>query len=299
LDRPEGIEIGQPPPREPCRAGRRVEVEVRVTERGLNADQIDTSQPHPARMYDYYLGGRDNYEVDRLAAERIITVLPEIRDAAHQNRAFLRRAVRAVVAEYGIRQIVDIGTGIPTSPNTHEVAQAVAPETSVVYIDNDPIVGVHANARLTGAGRTTFFLGDVRQPSSILARLRHDELVDFGRPVALLLVAVLHFVMDADDPYKIVAELRDALPPGSIMVLSHGTADRVPLDYVQPVTELLDVYKTAAASLRLRRVDQVHGFFDGFELLEPGLTRVAEWRPDPDEPEENAIGIYGGMAYKP
>jgi SAM-dependent methyltransferase len=258
---------------------------------------IDTSRPHPARMYDYYLGGRDNYEIDRMAADQIIRAVPEIVDGARQNRAFMRRAVRAIVGEYGIRQIVDIGTGIPTSPNTHEIAQAIAPETRVVYIDNDPIVGVHANARLTGVGRTTFFLGDVREPSSILARLRHDELIDFNQPVALVMVGLMHFVVDGEHPYEIVAELRDALAPGSFLVLSHGRGGQIPLDYVEPMAELLDVYKHASASLTLRTTEQISHFFDGLQLIEPGLTSVALWRPD--DPEAQETGIMGAVGYKP
>jgi hypothetical protein len=270
-----------------------------VSEHGLTADQIDTSQPHPARMYDYYLGGRDNYEIDRMAADQIIRVVPEIVDGARQNRAFMRRAVRAIVGEYGIRQIVDIGTGIPTSPNTHEIAQSIAPETRVVYLDNDPIVGVHANARLTGVGRTTFMLGDVRQPASILARLHDSELIDFGQPVGLMLVAVMHFVNDAENPYEIVAELRDALPSGSFLVFSHGTADarQMPLEYVEPMEELVDIYKSAATSLSLRTIDEVRGFFEGFRLIEPGVSSVSLWRPE--DPEARSTGIHCGVAYKP
>ncbi len=269
-----------------------------MSEKGLTADQIDTNTPHPARMYDYYLGGRDNYEVDRIAAQRVIDVIPGILNGARDNRAFLRRAVRTVVAQYGIRQILDIGTGIPTSPNTHEVAQGVAPETSVVYVDNDPIVGVHANARLIGAGHTAFLLGDVRQPAPLLARVRAEELIDFNQPVALLLVALMHFVADAEEPYRIVAELLDALPSGSFLVLSHGTMDRATVRDFEPVAEMLDVYKNATASLNLRTHEQVLPFFDGLQLLEPGLVSVSEWRLDPED-EPHWMGIYGGVGYKP
>ena len=271
-----------------------------MSEHGLTADQIDTSQPHPARMYDYYLGGRDNYEIDRMAADRIISVMPGIIAGARENRAFLRRAVRAVVAEHGIRQIIDIGTGIPTSPNTHEVAQAIAPETRVVYLDNDPIVGVHANARLTGAGHTKFLLGDVRQPSSIMAQLHDDELIDFNQPVALVLVALMHFLTDADGPYEIAAELYDALPSGSYVVLTHATAVDVTPEVSEPMAELLDIYKNSAAILTLRSYEQVLGFFAGLELLEPGLVGVGQWRRDPEEgPQPDWIGIFAGVARKP
>lgn len=270
-----------------------------MSEHGLTADQIDTSQPHPARMYDYYLGGRDNYEIDRIAADQIISVMPEIVDGARYNRGFMRRAVRTVVADYGIRQIIDIGTGIPTSPNTHEVAQEVAPETRVVYIDNDPIVGVHANARLTGVGRTAFLLGDAREPASLIARLRDGELIDFDKPTALVLVGVLHFLSDADDPHEILSRLYEVLPSGSFAVLSHATADGVTGRYEEPMAELMDVYKNSAASLTLRSHAQFLSLFGGLELLEPGVVAVSQWRPDPDLPMPPGTGIYGGVARKP
>lgn len=270
-----------------------------MTEHGLNADQIDTSQPHPARMYDYYLGGRDNYEVDRIAADRIISIVPEILDGSRQNRAFMRRAVRTVVAQHGIRQIIDIGTGIPTSPNTHEVAQAVAPETRVVYLDNDPIVAVHANARLTGVGHTAFLLGDVREPVALMTRLRDEELIDFDRPVALVLVAVMHFVQDSEQPYEIVAELRELLPPGSFMALSHAASFPVPAETVPRLAELLDIYKTASSPLTMRSPEAIEKFFDGFEVIDPGVTSVPMWRPDPADGEPKRTGIYGGVGYKP
>ena len=270
-----------------------------MSEHGLTADQIDTSQPHPARMYDYYLGGRDNYEIDRIAADQIIRVIPQIVDGARANRAFMRRAVHTIVAEHGIRQIIDIGTGIPTSPNTHEVAQDVAPETRVVYVDNDPIVGVHANARLTGVGRTAFMLGDVREPASLVSRLHDGELIDFDQPVGLVLAALMHFLTDADYPYEVVGRLYDMLPSGSFVVLTHATGDGITAEYVEPMAELLDVYKNSAASVTLRSHGQVLGFFGGLELLEPGVVPVDLWRPDPANVPLTGTGIYGGVARKP
>ena len=269
-----------------------------MSERGLTADQIDTSVAHPARMYDYYLGGRDNYEIDRDAAERIISALPSIVDGARANRAFLHRAVRALVAEHGIRQILDIGTGIPTSPNTHEVAQAVEPTTRVVYVDNDPIVAVHAQARLTGVGHTTFLRGDVRRLDEILKRVGDDELIDFSQPVGVLMVALLHFLNDREDPAALVARLRDALPAGSYLVISHGTRDRATMENFEPLDELMDVYRHATASLNLRTYAEVLGFFEGFELLDPGLVSVSSWRAAPDSTERPWIGIYGGLGRK-
>jgi hypothetical protein len=270
-----------------------------VVNRGFKAGEIDSGTPHPARMYDYYLGGHDNYEVDRDAAERIIAVLPVIREGAHENRAFLHRAVHALVADYGIRQIIDIGTGIPTSPNTHEVAQSVAEDTRVVYVDNDPIVGVHAQGRLMGVGQTAFVPGDARALESILEHPDTRALIDFTQPVAVLLVALLHFVTDAEDPGGIVARLRKTLPAGSFIVITHATRDRVTPAISDSIAELTEVYKHATASLSLRSFDQVQGFFDGFELVEPGLVSVVDWRPDPDKPGRRWIGIYGGVGRKP
>ena len=269
-----------------------------MSERGLTADQIDTSVAHPARMYDYYLGGRDNYEVDREAAQRIISALPSIRDGARANRAFLHRAVHTLAAEHGVRQILDIGTGIPTSPNTHEIAQAVDPATRVVYVDNDPIVAVHAQARLTGVGRTTFMRGDVRQLDEILARVRDDGLIDFSQPVGVLMVALLHFLNDQEDPAAVVGRLRDALPTGSYLVISHGTRDRATVENFEPLAELMDVYRHATAALNLRTHAQVLSFFEGFDLIDPGLVSVSAWRRAPDSDEPPWIGIYGGIGRK-
>ena len=194
------------------------------TAHGFPAERIDTGKPHPARIYDYLLGGWDNYEVDRVAAERVIDLAPDARVSVRANRAFLRRAVRTVVGA-GIRQIIDIGTGIPTSPNTHEVAGELSPDVRVAYVDNDPIVATHAGAKLIDAGNTGFFLADVRDPASDRRHPTISEMIDFDRPVALMLVAVLHFVEDHEDPIGILRPLPGALAPGSHLVLSHGTLD--------------------------------------------------------------------------
>ncbi len=263
-----------------------------MSDRGVPADKIDTGRPHPARMYDYWLGGKDNYEIDRDAAERVLASMPRIRDGILENRAFLRRAVRAVV-EGGVRQIIDIGTGIPTPPNTHEVAQQIAP-TRVAYVDNDPIVGVHAQARLLDTKDTGFALADLREPQAILEHPMVRSLIDFEQPVALLLVAVLHFITDYEEPARIVGQLRDALPPGSWLVLTHGTGDTA----VHDTSEAVNVYKNATATLNLRPRKQVLGFFEGFDLVEPGLVTIAEWRPEPDA-EITRFGIYGGVGRKP
>jgi hypothetical protein len=267
-----------------------------VTDQGFPVEEIDTSRPHPARMYDYFLGGRDNYEVDREAAHRVLDVAPEVPASARANRDFLGRAVR-FLAESGIRQIIDIGTGIPTSPNTHELAHAVSPDVRVAYIDNDPIVATHAGARLTGTGNTGFFLGDMREPATILEHPTIGRLIDFDQPVALMLVSVLHFVRDDEDPAGMIAAYREALPAGSLLVLSHATGD-FHLDHVD---EVLEVYKKASASLTARSHAEVQALFDGFDLLEPGLVQVPLWRPDgpaPDPDEVRRISVYGGVGRK-
>ncbi|GGP37028.1 hypothetical protein GCM10010214_07590 [Streptomyces abikoensis] len=280
-------------------------IEYGADGRGTPAEEIDTSRPHPARMYDYYLDGWDNYEVDRAAAERVIAAHPQVRLSARANRAFLRRAVREAVRG-GVRQIIDIGTGIPTSPNTHEVAREVAPDVRVAYVDNDPIVATHAEARLTSAGGAGFALADVREPETILGHPVVRELIDFDRPVALLLVAVLHFVKDEEDPAGIVATLGDALPAGSLLVMSHATEE--PYEgYAQGRTDtvardgVLDAYKNATAALNLRGRAAVEPLFGDFALLDPGLVRVPLWRPDgpvPGPRELSETVFYGGMGRK-
>jgi hypothetical protein len=263
-----------------------------VTDQGFPVEEIDTSRPHPARMYDYYLGGRDNYEVDREAAERIIEAAPGVVLGARSNRDFLQRAVRHLV-ESGVRQIIDIGTGIPTSPNTHEIAHSVSPEVRIAYIDNDPIVATHAGARLLGTGNTGFFLADMRDPRTILQHPTISELIDFDEPVALMLVSVLHFVTDAEDPVGMIATLRDALPPRSYLVLSHATADFHPSESV----EVAEIYKKATASLTPRTHDEVLALFDGFDLIDPGLVQVHEWRAEgPVDPKP--VGVYGAVGRK-
>ncbi|MEU1011218.1 SAM-dependent methyltransferase [Streptomyces sp. NPDC005890] len=263
-----------------------------MTQDGFEAVGIDTSRPHPARIYDYLLGGKDNYEVDQRAGDELAAAAPEARIGVRANRAFLQRAVRYVVGS-GVRQILDIGTGLPTSPNVHEVAQSVAPDVRVAYVDNDPIVAAHGNALLSHSGTTRILLGDLRDPRSVLDHRDVRRLIDFDQPVALLLVAVLHFLTDADRPEEIVATLRDALPAGSFLVLSHATGDFADRSAAQAV------YTRATASLNLRTRAEVELFFDGFDLVEPGLTQVPYWRPDtPPPPRSEEIGFYGGVARK-
>jgi hypothetical protein len=243
-------------------------------------------------MYDYFLGGRDNYEVDREAAQRVLDVAPDVVLGARANRDFLRRAVRFLV-DGGVRQIIDIGTGIPTSPNTHEIAHGMDPSVRVAYIDNDPIVATHAGARLLGTGNTGFFLGDMRDPRSILEHPTIGELIDVKQPVALMLVSVLHFISNDEDPEGLIAAYRDVLPEGSYMVLSHATGDF----HGDQAGEVAEVYKKSTASLTPRTHSEVEALFAGFELVDPGLVQVHHWRPEEQTTEvpDGKVGVYGAV----
>jgi hypothetical protein len=267
-------------------------------EPGFAASQIDTAKPHPARMYDAYLGGKDNYPVDREAVRQIVRDFPEVRAIALANRAFLQRAVRFLAVQAGIRQFLDIGTGIPSAGNVHEVAGQFAPDSRVVYVDNDPIVHVHANALLAGSGTTSIVLADLRDPEAIVAHPKVRGTIDFTEPVALLLVAILHFITDEEDPASIVATLRDALPGGSFLALSHATPDFHPPG---AIGQAVAVYQNATAPFVPRAFDRVLGFFDGFDLVEPGLVQAPLWHPDgrrPGPKDLAKIGIYAGVGRK-
>jgi hypothetical protein len=267
-------------------------------EPGFTLSQIDTTTPHPARMYNAYLGGKDCYPADRQAARAVLRTFPEVRAIARANRAFMQRAVRFLAGEAGIRQIIDIGTGIPSAGNVHQVAAETAPGTRVAYVDNDPIVNVHASALLTGTGTTAIVLADLRDPAAILIHPKVTALIDFTQPVALLLVAITHFITDQENAAAIIATLRDALPPGSYLALSHGTADLHPPG---TATQAAAGYRNAAAPLVLRSHAQITTFFDGFDLVEPGLVQAPLWRPDGKPPRQKdlaKIGIYAGVACK-
>jgi S-adenosyl methyltransferase len=238
-------------------------------EPGFALSEIDTTTPHPARIYDALLGGKDNYAPDREAVRQVLKAAPEARDSARSNRAFLQRAVRFLVGEAGIRQIIDIGTGIPSAGNVHKVAGQIAPETRVAYVDNDPIVHVHANALLTGTGTTSIVLADLRDPEAILAHPKVRALIDFGQPVALLLVAITHFLTDAEDPARIFAVFRDALPDGSYLALSHATGDFRP----GAAQNAAAVYDQATSAVTLRSHAQVAALLGGWDLVECETSR--------------------------
>jgi SAM-dependent methyltransferase len=256
---------------------------------------FDTSVAHQARIYDYWLGGKDNYAADRKAAEAAIAAYPGVATGARANRQFLARAVRHLAGEAGIRQFLDIGTGIPTANNTHEVAQSVAPDGRIVYVDYDPIVLLHARALLASHddGRIDYLDADLRDTGSILERAART--LDFSRPVAIMLIAILHAVDDADDPYQIVATLLDAVPPGSYLALSHVASDIDP-EKIAEATERLNQLSHQHFTLRDRA--QVTRFFDGMELLEPGVARVEEWRPVSELEQQYRSAVWGGVGRK-
>lgn len=266
---------------------------------------LRTDVPHTARMYDYWLGGKDHFAADREGAERAAAVFPGVRLAARANRRFLGRAVRWLVREAGIRQFLDIGTGIPTAANTHVVAQQAAPDSRVVYVDNDPIVLAHARALLTSTpqGRTAFIDADLRKPETILEHPTLRGTLDLDQPVALLLVAILHFFPDSagdDDPFRIVRRLVDALPSGSYLTLTHATADFAPTEWNAFLRVTRDQNGIPG---QLRSREEVLGFFDRLDLVAPGLEPVYRWHPDGDEPEspEELLisSVYGAVARKP
>ncbi|KIF69838.1 methyltransferase [Streptomyces sp. AcH 505] len=263
-------------------------------------DEIDTTKPHPARMYDFYLQGKDYYEVDEAAAANVESVFPTIKICARVNRRFMHRATRWLAEEAGIRQFLDIGTGIPTRPNLHQIAQQAAPDAHVVYVDYDPVVLRHAEAlmRSTPEGRTAYIQADVRDPETILTAGRLHETIDLERPVALSLNALLHFVPDEDKPFETVGRLLDALPSGSYLVLSHCTPDFAP----EMWERVIEVYRSGGIPAQVRPRADVLRFFEGLEFVAPGLVVPQDWRPDGSSVEgatEAAVSIYAGVARKP
>ncbi|HEV3068163.1 MAG TPA: SAM-dependent methyltransferase [Streptosporangiaceae bacterium] len=263
---------------------------------GSNPAGLDVTTPNIARMYDYMLDGKDNFAADRDAADQLIAMMPQLPLVARANRAFLRRAVRILATEYGIRQFIDIGTGLPTMGNVHEVARQAAPDTRVVYVDNDPVVCCHGRALLS-AGATQIIQADLRHPEEILGHPLTRDLIDFDEPFALMFMSVLHFVPDQDDPQAVIARFRAAMAPGSFLVISHGTLETRPDD---PRAQLsAEVYSQSSAPLALRSLESVRRLFDGFDLVEPGLVWISEWRPNVFE-QVKGVGetLRGGVAQK-
>ncbi|GIH99748.1 SAM-dependent methyltransferase [Planobispora takensis] len=257
--------------------------------------KIDSTVPHPARIYDYWLGGKDHFEADRVAAEQVIAAVPEVRDTARENRAFLGRAVRHLV-ENGITQFLDIGTGIPTQGNTHEVAQRALPGARVAYVDNDPMVLAHARALMTSTpeGRSTYVQADLRHPESIIDHPEVRSTIDFDRPVGILLVAVLMFIKDSEDPIGLVKRITDAVPAGSYLVVSHVSQD---LLSPEAVRRTLQVYNRASATMTMRTHGEISRLFDGFEIVDPGVVEVYRWRPEEEIPDF-PTAVYAGVGRK-
>lgn len=257
---------------------------------------IDTTVSHVARIWNYWLGGKDNYQVDREVGDQILQILPDVARLARASRHFLARVVRHLAAEQGVRQFLDIGTGLPTVDNTHEVAQRVAPESRVVYVDNDPLVLAHARALLVGTpeGATDYIDADLREPEAILRAAA--KTLDFSRPVGLMLMGILEFITDDDEAYAIVGRLLDALAPGSFLAVYDGT-NVVHKEASDRIVELWNA--SGSAPLVLRTPERIGRFFDGLEILEPGVVPVTRWRPEVGGFDVPDVDAYGAVGRKP
>jgi SAM-dependent methyltransferase len=259
---------------------------------------INTNVPQSARVYDYWLGGKDHFPADRALGDAIAGALPTIRTQVRAQRAFLGRAVRYLTRDAGIRQYLDIGTGIPSAGNVHDVAQEIAPESRVLYVDNDPIVLAHARALMAGTpeGSVAFIQADLREPEAILGDPAVARTLDLAQPVGLVLIGVMHHLRDDDDPRRIVAALMDALAPGSYLVLSQSTPDFDP----EAMGALAAASEQGGIANVPRSLADTEPFFAGLELVEPGLVPMAAWRPDPGaEQDPRSVYAYGGVARKP
>jgi hypothetical protein len=266
--------------------------------RRVTLERFDTGTPHPARRYNYWLGGKDNFAADRESGDLLARSYPAARIAARANRAFLGRAVGFLARDAGLRQFLDIGTGLPTAENTHEVAQRIAPQARIVYVDNDPMVMAHARALLTSTpeGETRYLEEDLRRPADILSSL---EIIDLSRPVALMLVAVIHFLPSQEEARSIVSTLVDALPSGSYLTMSCATTDFLTPELKANWDESL---RTGRSDVHPRTRAEFEEFFTGLDLIDPGIVAVSEWRPDPDAEEHPTpveASIFGAVARKP
>jgi S-adenosyl methyltransferase len=262
--------------------------------------EIDTSRPHPARMYDYYIGGKNHFAADREVADAALAHWPAGRIGLRENRRFMGRTVRYLAGEAGVRQFLDIGSGLPTTANVHEIAQAADPTARVVYVDNDPMVLAHARALLASApeGRTAYIQADLKSPLDILSSPAVRSVIDFDQPVALMLIAVLHFLQDEDQPETVLKTLLDALPPGSYLAASHITAEHEPAGIAAGER----LYREAGLSMQIRDADEFASLaFSGLELVPPGVVLVTDWRPDSRAPRPSPaeVSCYGGVARKP
>jgi S-adenosyl methyltransferase len=253
---------------------------------------------HGARIYDYILGGKDNYEMDRHAGDASLEVWPSLRIHMHAGRAFMHRVGRFMAADLGIRQFLDIGTGIPTQPNLHEVVQAVTPDARIIYVDNDPIVLAHARALMTSTpqGRTAYIQADMREPDAILNAPQLRETLDLDQPVGLLLISMLHFIEDDEEALRVVRRVVDVLPSGSYFAATIATDEFAP----EPLARVRDQYHAHGETLRWRTKEQAQRFFDGVELVEPGLVQMHKWRPDQTDGkiDDADIAMYGAVGRK-
>ncbi|WP_329392152.1 SAM-dependent methyltransferase [Streptomyces sp. NBC_01716] len=252
---------------------------------------IDISVPSVSRMYDYYLGGSHNFEVDREAARKAMRFMPGLPKIMQANRAFMRRVVRFAIGE-GVTQFLDIGSGIPTFGNVHEVAQAADPDARVVYVDHDPVAVAHSRAVLEGNDKAGIVAADLRRPRQILDSPEVRELLDLDRPVGLLLISVLHFLEDEDKPVAAVTELSEALAPGSVIAVCHAAHAGIPLPQEQ-VAGMVGVYQEVRNPLVMRTRDEIAGFFDGYEFVEPGLVPMGNWRPESPDGQEDPYALTG------
>ena len=268
---------------------------------GAGSAGLNTSVPNVARIYDYILGGKDNFAADRRAAQQLLAALPDIAGVVRDNRSFIGRVVRFLAGEAGIRQFLDLGAGLPTQSCVHEMAQAIAPDARVVYVDNDPVVCSHGQALLGQRDTVGVALGDLRRPAEILRHPAVLAKLDFSQPVGVLCVCALHFVPDQEKPHQIIAGYRDHLAPGSYLALTHGITAPTPEDdpdgVVQSVT---NIYQNASAQIHVRPTKEIERFFDGFEIIEPGVLWTADWRPDPGtRPAGRPKSLHGGVGRKP
>jgi O-methyltransferase involved in polyketide biosynthesis len=263
---------------------------------GRSSDQekappgIDVTKPSPARIYDVFLGGKDNYAVDRAAAQVALQAGPDIPQAARENRAFLGRAVRFAI-DNGIRQFIDLGTGLPTRGNVHEAAQSAAPDSRVIYVDNDPIVLAHSRALLPTSHSTAVIQADLREPATVLDHPSTRGLIDFDQPVAVLMLAVLHFTTD-EQAVDAIATFHDAVVPGSHLIISHSTTE----GHGEAGEQATGAWKNATAQIRSRTREEVEALFKGYELLEPGVVWVPQWRSD--NADDGTRWMYAGVGRK-
>lgn len=268
-----------------------------MLDQGYPADRIDTGTAHSARVYDYILGGKDHYAVDREAGDAMCREWPALPVHMRANRKFMHRAARYLAQEEGIGQFLDIGTGLPTSPNLHEVVQGIRPDARAVYVDNDPIVLTHARTLLTGSaeGRTAYVDADMRDPEAIIGSAQFQELLDLRKPVGLMIIGILHFILPPND-HSLVRRLLEPLPAGSFVAMTIGTADFAPHE----VNRVADEYARRGMPMKLRTRAEAEAFFAGMDLVAPGLTQVHHWRPDADQEEvdDRDIAMYGAVARK-